>query len=256
MAAGGSGDFLMAALHRAGFSNITTSQHPNDGLKLTDAFIAAAVRCAPPDNKPSPEEIARCLPHLDAEIAALPARAGGRRARKDRVRRIPSAAQDARRSRPAAPAVRSRIGRHPEQRSDLDRVLSPKPAEYEHRQADGFDDGRCVSQVASRADEEPSPIAGVQLRCESTTIVLRCHLRHRPRHHPRCTSRHIDFRARRVAGAEDPSCVGARTHRASRRHQSPITSISSSARIVVEPVTSHRSNGDRRADRASDGHCA
>jgi uracil-DNA glycosylase family 4 len=69
---GGSGDFLMAALHRAGFSNITTSQHPNDGLKLTDAFIAAAVRCAPPDNKPSPEEIARCLPHLAAEIAALP----------------------------------------------------------------------------------------------------------------------------------------------------------------------------------------
>jgi uracil-DNA glycosylase len=41
-------------------------------LRLTDAFIAAAVRCAPPDNKPTPEEIANCLPHLDAEIAALP----------------------------------------------------------------------------------------------------------------------------------------------------------------------------------------
>ena len=70
--AGGSGDFLMAALHRAGFSNIATSQHPDDGLMLRDAFIAAAVRCAPPDNKPTPEEIVRCLPHLDAEIAALP----------------------------------------------------------------------------------------------------------------------------------------------------------------------------------------
>ena len=69
---GASGDFLMAALHRAGFSNITTSRHPDDGLKLTDAFIAAAVRCAPPDNKPTPQEIERCLPHLDAEIAALP----------------------------------------------------------------------------------------------------------------------------------------------------------------------------------------
>jgi uracil-DNA glycosylase family 4 len=69
---GGSGDFLMAALYRAGFANIPTSQHPNDGLVLRDAFIAAAVRCAPPDNKPTPEEIARCLPHLDAEIAALP----------------------------------------------------------------------------------------------------------------------------------------------------------------------------------------
>ena len=69
---GGSGDFLMAALHRAGFANIPTSHHPQDGLELSDAFIAAAVRCAPPDNKPTPEEIANCLPHLDAEIAALP----------------------------------------------------------------------------------------------------------------------------------------------------------------------------------------
>jgi uracil-DNA glycosylase family 4 len=69
---GGSGDFLMSALHRAGFANIPTSHRPDDGLKLRDAFIAAAVRCAPPDNKPTPVEIARCLPHLDAEIAALP----------------------------------------------------------------------------------------------------------------------------------------------------------------------------------------
>jgi uracil-DNA glycosylase family 4 len=69
---GGSGDFLMAALHRAGFSNIPTSQDPGDGLALRDAFIAAAVRCAPPDNKPTPEEIARCLPHLEAELDALP----------------------------------------------------------------------------------------------------------------------------------------------------------------------------------------
>jgi uracil-DNA glycosylase len=69
---GGSGDFLMTALHRSGFANMSTSQHPDDGLKLTDAFIAAAVRCAPPDNKPTPEEIASCLAHLEAEIAALP----------------------------------------------------------------------------------------------------------------------------------------------------------------------------------------
>jgi uracil-DNA glycosylase len=70
--AGGSGDFLMAALHRAGFANIPTSRHPGDGLQLTDLFIAAAARCAPPGNKPTPEEIANCRPHLDAEIAALP----------------------------------------------------------------------------------------------------------------------------------------------------------------------------------------
>jgi uracil-DNA glycosylase family 4 len=70
--AGGSGDFLMSALYRAGFANIPTSHHPEDGLILRDAFIAAAVRCAPPDNRPTPEEIANCLPHLQAELAALP----------------------------------------------------------------------------------------------------------------------------------------------------------------------------------------
>jgi uracil-DNA glycosylase len=70
--AGGSGDFLMSALHRAGFANIPTSRDRNDGLVLHDAFIAAAVRCAPPGNKPAPEEIARCLPHLQAETDALP----------------------------------------------------------------------------------------------------------------------------------------------------------------------------------------
>jgi uracil-DNA glycosylase family 4 len=69
---GGSGDFLMSALHRQGFANIPTSHRADDGLALRDAFIAAAVRCAPPDNKPTPEEISRCLPHLDAELSALP----------------------------------------------------------------------------------------------------------------------------------------------------------------------------------------
>jgi uracil-DNA glycosylase family 4 len=69
---GGSGDFLMASLHRTGFANMATSRHIDDGLMLRDAFIASAVRCAPPDNKPTPEEIARCLAHLDAEARALP----------------------------------------------------------------------------------------------------------------------------------------------------------------------------------------
>ena len=69
---GGSGDFLMRALAANGFANMATSRHRDDGLKLRDAYIAAAVRCAPPDNKPAPEEIARCLEHLEAEMACLP----------------------------------------------------------------------------------------------------------------------------------------------------------------------------------------
>jgi uracil-DNA glycosylase len=68
---GGSSDFLMSALHRAGYANIPTSEHAGDGLRLRDAFITSAVRCAPPDNKPTPEEIVRCLDHLEAEVAQL-----------------------------------------------------------------------------------------------------------------------------------------------------------------------------------------
>ena len=69
---GGSGDFLMAALHRAGFANQSTSERADDGLILTDVYVAAAVRCAPPQNKPAPAEIDRCLGHLAAEVRALP----------------------------------------------------------------------------------------------------------------------------------------------------------------------------------------
>jgi uracil-DNA glycosylase len=68
---GGSGDFLMAALHRAGFANIPDSQRKDDGLRLSDAYITAAVRCAPPGNRPTPGEIATCQVHLDAELRAL-----------------------------------------------------------------------------------------------------------------------------------------------------------------------------------------
>jgi len=70
--AGGSGDFLMAALHRAGLANRATSQRADDGLALRGVYIAAAARCAPPANKPLPDELAACRPHLAAEVAALP----------------------------------------------------------------------------------------------------------------------------------------------------------------------------------------
>lgn len=69
---GGSGDFLMSALTRAGFANRATSQRADDGLVLKDVYIAAAVRCAPPANKPLPEEVDRCQQHLVDEVAALP----------------------------------------------------------------------------------------------------------------------------------------------------------------------------------------
>lgn len=67
----GSGEFLYPLLHRAGFASQPTATHREDGLELHDAWITAVVRCAPPGNKPLPEEMANCAPFLDAEIAAL-----------------------------------------------------------------------------------------------------------------------------------------------------------------------------------------
>lgn len=67
----GSGDFLYPLLHKAGFASKPESRHRDDRLALTDAWITAVVRCAPPGNKPLPEEIAACAPYLDEEIAAL-----------------------------------------------------------------------------------------------------------------------------------------------------------------------------------------
>ncbi|MEX0989344.1 MAG: uracil-DNA glycosylase [Actinomycetota bacterium] len=66
-----SGDFLFASLHRTGFANQAGSTARGDGLRLTDAYIAAVVRCAPPANKPTPAERDRCLPFLGRELDAL-----------------------------------------------------------------------------------------------------------------------------------------------------------------------------------------
>src|SRR5215471_4609753 len=66
-----SGDWLFDALHHAGFANRPTSEHPDDGLRLLDAYVTAAVRCAPPFNKPTLDEIGRCEPYLLTELRLL-----------------------------------------------------------------------------------------------------------------------------------------------------------------------------------------
>jgi uracil-DNA glycosylase family 4 len=67
-----SGDWLFAALWRAGFANQPVSRARDDGLKLRDCWVAAAVRCAPPANRPLPSERDNCLPYTARELALLP----------------------------------------------------------------------------------------------------------------------------------------------------------------------------------------
>ncbi|HLH65121.1 MAG TPA: uracil-DNA glycosylase [Solirubrobacteraceae bacterium] len=66
-----SGDWLFAALHRAGFANQPTSRDRHDGLRLRGCWVAAAVRCAPPANRPTPAERDRCLPFAERELGLL-----------------------------------------------------------------------------------------------------------------------------------------------------------------------------------------
>ena len=66
-----SGNFLYPALHKAGFANQPTSESRSDGLRLNDMYITASGRCAPPDNKPSPEELNNCQPFLMRELEII-----------------------------------------------------------------------------------------------------------------------------------------------------------------------------------------
>lgn len=66
-----SGDFMYPILYKVGLASQASGRHREDGLELSDCYITAAARCAPPDNKPLPSELANCAPYLDRELALL-----------------------------------------------------------------------------------------------------------------------------------------------------------------------------------------
>ena len=129
--------FLVRAFHATGFANQTTSLHRGDGLRYTDLYLTAAVRCAPPGNRPTPQERDRCLPYLEREFRQLrSARAypspGGLRMGGHGIGRVPCSFPRAS-ARPVRPRSLRPAGSR--ETSPLG-LLPPEPSEHEHRETD------------------------------------------------------------------------------------------------------------------------
>ncbi len=146
-----SGDWLYRALYQYGFASQALSTHRDDGLSLRDCYIGATVRCAPPGNKPAPDEFEQLRPILVGGSSPPEEPPRGDYSRKDRLRPLP---QDLPDTGACAAGAASKIwtwsrlsltlGR------DTARLLSPQPAKYVYRETDSFDVSRGVSEGEKR----------------------------------------------------------------------------------------------------------
>ncbi len=130
-----SGEILYRVLHQTGFASQAESVSRDDGLVLTGAYITAAVRCAPPDNKPATDEIRRCRGYLERELDLLPEPTRGGGARQSRLRRVSIDSARSRRDRePHAIPLRAQPGiRLWTRPAQADRVVSSQPAKHLNR---------------------------------------------------------------------------------------------------------------------------
>ncbi len=129
-----SGDWLYGALYAAGFANQPNSEHREDGLKLADCYITAAVHCAPPDNKPSLIEFNRCRPYLVEELQTLSPCESDHRSWQDCFRRLFCGVSGKRRCDPQAETKIRPWAFDPfAERAVVDQLLSSQPAEYLYR---------------------------------------------------------------------------------------------------------------------------
>ena len=141
----GSGDFLFPVLHAAGFASQSTATSRDDGMKLSGLWITSVARCAPPGNKPTPEELRNCAPWLDLEMQVAYRIARGGVPGPHRIR-WPAGARIA--AWPLAKTyglrLRARSRIQTTRRTDRPRQLSSLAAEYEHWQARAGHAAQCL----------------------------------------------------------------------------------------------------------------
>ena len=156
-----SGEWLYRALHRAGYANQPTSEHRDDGLELSGAYVTAVVRCAPPANKPTTAERDTCLEWLVQELPLLGSAHGAAGAG---VVRLGRGAAGGARARPSGPATASAL--RPRRRGaarlpTLLGLLPPLAAEHVHRQAHGARCSTASSPGPASSPTTPEPGRGV-----------------------------------------------------------------------------------------------
>ncbi len=153
-----SGSWLYEALHRFGFSNRPNALWRGDGLVLTDCWITASAHCAPPQNRPTPAELARCRPYLETELTLLPkvevVLALGRVSWETWLR---AAGWWQRLAAARAAGLRPRRGDRDARRARPGHVVSPEPPEHEHGKADAGDVVWGVREDPATARRGPMP---------------------------------------------------------------------------------------------------